>query len=115
MIFFIFAKIVQMEKKIPNPFGKKGSLKHQEKTQEIADEIERNNLVPKRELEIVTPAGKKKKRFVDVAALDLKKSVVALYQVGKTKKNGSPVKREAEAIEDIETAVNLKVNFCNFN
>jgi hypothetical protein len=35
-------------------------------------------------------------------------------QIGKADKNGKPVKREQEAIEDIEKHTNLKVKFVNY-
>ncbi len=38
-----------------------------------------------------------------------------IVQVGKTDKDGNPVKREQEAIEDIETHTGLKVKFVNYD
>jgi hypothetical protein len=103
------------DKKPPNPNGKKGGEKHQNKTSETAAKIEAKDLIAKKELEVDTPQGKKTKRYVDVAALDLDRKVVELYQVGKTNKNGTPVKREQEAIADIEAVLKMKVQFLDYN
>lgn len=66
----------------------------------------------------ITP---KKTRIVDVGALLIKrvKDVITLKwlkiaQIGKTDKNGNPVKREQEAIEEIEAASGIKVQFYDY-
>jgi len=37
-----------------------------------------------------------------------------IVQIGKTNKNGEPVKREKEAIKDIEKATGVKVEFYDY-
>jgi hypothetical protein len=37
--------------------------------------------------------------------------LIEIYQVGRTNKNGTPVKRERKAMADIENATNIKVIF----
>jgi uncharacterized protein YgfB (UPF0149 family) len=99
-----------MAKKIPNPNGKKGSEGHQNKVKEVIARFDPTLYTTAREYLVRTPDGKKKKRFVDVAALKGKKPAF-LVQVGKTKSDGSPVKREQEAMDDIEQAIQVKVQF----
>jgi len=99
-------------KKVPNPWGKKGSPEHQNAVTAIENEIFANDMLPITEYEVLTPAGKKTKRFVDVAAIDRQSlELIELYQTGLTNKNGEPIKRERDAIEDIENAKGIKVIF----
>ncbi len=100
-----------MAKVVPNPFGKKGGLKHQAKVREVVEDMLDENLNPVEEFLVPTPEGSKSKRFVDVARLDDNQDLIKLVQVGKTNAKGEPVKREREAIEDIEKATNKTVNF----
>lgn len=100
-----------MAKKVPNPNGRKGGDKHQNKVKQVEESLKDEDLLPDLEHRIFTPNGKKTKRFVDVAGLDESRSVKKLIQVGKTNKNGQAVKRERDAIEDIENATGLKVDF----
>ena len=100
-----------MSKKTPNPNGKKGGEQHQEKVQEIVDDLLENDFTTQKEFYVKTPIGKKRGRFVDVAGFKLPTNESKLVQVGKTNKNGKPVKREQEAIQDIEQATGLKVDF----
>ncbi len=100
-----------MAKVVPNPFGKKGGLKHQSKVREVVEDMLEENLNTVEEFLVPTPEGSKSKRFVDVAGLDDNQDLIKLAQVGKTNAKGKPVKREREAIEDIEKATNKTVNF----
>ncbi|TAD98190.1 MAG: hypothetical protein EAZ97_11180 [Bacteroidetes bacterium] len=100
--------------------GKKGSELHQkvqdaeyEKTKlEFPTEIVKVDI----EVPISTPNGKKKGRVADVAAFSKEKPLhfFKVVQVGKTDQDGKPVKREQEAIEDIETHFDVKVNFIDY-
>jgi len=52
---------------------------------------------------VKTPDGKKSKRFVDVAGVDKKTGKPKVFvQVGKARKDGKPIKRERDAIDDIK-------------
>ena len=97
-----------------NPYGKKGCPEHQEKIQELGESIERKGLTPFFEYVFNINGGKKKKRFADVVGLTPKMKLVEIHQVGKMNENGTPVKRERDAINDIEENLNnksIKVQF----
>jgi len=47
--------------------------------------------------------------------LDNQENLKILIQVGKSNKNGQPVKRERDAIDDIQKALNQDVTFINYN
>ncbi|MFC4812911.1 RHS repeat domain-containing protein [Paenibacillus sp. GCM10023250] len=93
-------------KKVPNPNGKKGGAAHQQKTQEVEDDIRSRDLTPVREQEYDTKGGYKSKRYADVVAVNKNNEVVEIHQVGKKNKNGTPVSRERKAIQDIKTSKN---------
>jgi hypothetical protein len=69
---------------------------------------------------VITPKGKKQLRFLDIAGVtnpeseDENEELVRLIQVGKTDEKGRPVKREQEAIDDIEKATKKKVEFYDY-
>jgi RHS repeat-associated protein len=89
----------------PNPYGKKGGPKHQKKVNEAEKEVRKKGLQPKSEYMVKTPGGKKSKRFIDVAGIDKKtKKPKVFIQVGKARKDGKPIKRERDAIDDIKKA-----------
>lgn len=103
--------------------GKKGSKKHQDvqesefqKTIEEYKEV--SEILVKTEVPVQTFNGKKMLRVVDVAAYSTNNENHVDYhkivQVGKTDKNGEPVKREKEAIEDIEKHAHIKVTFVDY-
>ncbi len=98
-----------MEKKIPNPNGKKGNEDHQNFIIELFIKLSKKYKLADTEVSI--NIDNKKKRFVDVAGLDEEGNPVELHQVGRTNKDGSPVIRERRAITDIEKATKLKVIF----
>ena len=103
-----------------NTNGKKGSQKHQDvqdtefektKLEFPTEEVKVDTEVP-----ISTPNGKKKGRVADVAAFSTEKPLAffKIVQIGKRDKDGKPVKREQEAIEDIEAHFDVKVNFVDY-
>ena len=97
-----------------NPYGKKGCPEHQEKIQEIGEEIEKKGLIAIFEYVFKIKDGKKKKRYADVVGLTHAMKLVEIHQVGKENKNGTAVKRERDAISDIErnsNNKNIKVQF----
>ncbi len=103
-------------KKIPNPFGKKGKPAHQEKVKEAEKDLKKEGYT-KTETEVMvpTPKGEKSKRFVDVKGTNPETGESKMVQVGKTNKDGTPVKRERTAKADIEEATGEKVEFKSYN
>lgn len=104
-----------------NPNGKKGSQKHQDVQDAEFEKLKQEyyhdqEIMVNTEVPVFTPHGKKKQRVADVAAFHIEQPFpfVKVVQVGKTDKEGNPVKREQEAIEDIEKHTNLKVKFVNY-
>ena len=110
-----------MAKKVNNPDGKKGGDKHQKVVNEqvkiLRNEFSDDGITVRSEVVVSTPNGKKAFRFADIAAFRFINSVLEylkIIQVGNTDKNGKPVKREQEAIADIEAHTNLKVTFVDY-
>jgi hypothetical protein len=100
----------------PNPFGKKGGPAHQQKIDEIFQDIKDRGLIPRTEERVITEGGGKSSRYVDVSALDpATGKVVERYQVGKQTKAGNPVKREVRAMDDIEAADGLRPTSVPYN
>ena len=104
-----------------NPNGKKGSQKHQDVQEAEKEKLKKEfkdlkNIDIETEIPVSTPNGKKKGRVADVAAYSKKNEIKfhKIVQVGKTDKAGKPVKRELEAIEDIEKHTDLKVKFVDY-
>ncbi|MBK7057304.1 MAG: hypothetical protein IPH52_20105 [Leptospiraceae bacterium] len=97
-------------KKIPNPFGKKVVKRIRKKVEEVADEVETRDLKVVKEKNIDLSTGKR--RYIDVAGIDLDDNIVELHQVGKQTKKGLPVKRERVVIssQSVKKQV-LKLNF----
>jgi len=103
-----------------NPNGKKGSQKHQQvqekELQKAHDEYkEIADAEARKEVSISTPNGKKSSRVADVAVFSRKKPLrfFKIVQIGKSK-NGKPVAREQEAIEDIESHYDINVDFIDY-
>ena len=88
-------------KKVPNPNGKKGGAAHQSTIASI--QPSRTGGTMNYEKRFVTPNGSKGCRYADAVDVVVGK-VVAIHQVGKVNKNGTPVIRESQAIEDIMNA-----------
>ncbi len=103
------------KKKVPNPNGKKGGKKHQAKVNNVADDIESRGLDVIKELYFKLVGKNKRGRFVDVAGFDKTGQLKELHQIGKRNKNGTPVKRERNAIEDLEGRTKIKVKFHSYN
>ena len=101
------------EKKNPNPYGKLGGPEHRKKVEEVGKEVRERNLATifERAIELLTG----KKRYVDVAGVDEFDNVQELHQIGKQTKNRLPVKRERDAIEDIEKAQEIRPEFHPYN
>jgi hypothetical protein len=99
----------------PNPDGKKGGKAHQETNKREADRMEKEGKVVQSEVKIDTPGGKKSKRFVDQTGTDPTTGSKEMVQVGKQNKNGTPVKRERDAMDDIEKATGQRPTFVPYN
>lgn len=102
------------DKKIPNPYGRKGGLKHQEKVEEIALEIRDKKRNPVKEFFIRLFTNDKAK-FIDVAEFEEDGNLIDFYQVGKQNKNGEPVKRERDALDEIELGYGVRPKFYSYN
>ena len=100
-------------RKVPNPHGRKGSPEHRQEIQKIAEQIEASGFEAIKEFFIRLFSGKKK--FIDVAAVDVNKQAVEFHQVGKTNKNGTPVSRERKNKKEIEEGSGIKVIFHPFS
>jgi hypothetical protein len=103
------------KKKVPNPNGRKGGKLHQEKINEIEADILKRNLSPLRERYYKNTEGGKS-RFADIVAENKETGAEEeIYQVGKQNKNCKPVKRERDAMDDIEKISGMKVIFRPYN
>jgi len=103
-------------KKVPNPWGKVGGPEHRAAVKQTAEEILQTEMDFELEIHVPTPDGKKKGRFADIASIDRATNLpVNYYQIGKTNKNGTPIKREVEAMDDIETATGKRPIFKPYN
>jgi len=100
---------MKTNKKTPNPNGRKGCEAHQSLIKKMVAFIVSLGLFPVEERMIITKDGKK--RFADVVGLDDSGELIEIVQVGITNKNGEPVSRERQAIEEIEKATGKKVRF----
>ena len=104
------------KKKVPNPNGKKGGEAHQNKTDEVEKKIIQRKLNPVREIYKRKTDKNGKSRYIDIGAEDKKTGdLVEAHQIGKQNKNGTPVKRERDAMEDIEKLSGIKVTFHPYN
>ncbi|GEM_PF-1218875 len=107
-----------------NKNGKKGSEKHQEAQKaefhKTEKEYEGNKeIIVKTEVTVQTPNGVKDIRVADVGAFSWLKNTFRMkfhkiIQIGRTNKDGTPVKREQEAIEDIEQHTGIQVTFVDY-
>lgn len=111
--------------KVNNPNGKKGSKAHDDAKNLLLTQLKEEfkdhaNVQVKDEVPIAT-YGKKNIRIADIAAfiVDRIGNLIAvtwskIIQVGRTNAQGKPVKREQEAIDDIEKATGVKVEFYDY-
>ncbi|MDI1434744.1 hypothetical protein [Polyangium sorediatum] len=104
------------ERRVPNPDGRKGGKAHQDKVDDVAEDIKKRNLDPVKEFPVETPGGPKKKRYMDVAGVDKNtKQPVEFHQVGKQRKDGQPVSRERKPIDEVERAKGIRPKFHPYN
>jgi RHS repeat-associated protein len=92
-------------KRGPKPFG---TGPHNNKIKEVADSVKNGEVIAGGqtglpEVGIKTPGGVKQSRRPDILVQRPDGSQYGI-NVGKTTKNGAPIKREAEAINDLEGA-----------
>jgi hypothetical protein len=110
------------DQSMANPNGKKGSPLHQEvqdmeSVKTKAEFKNQPNVIVREETPVSTPEGAKKHRVADVAAYTVDNKGIKFYkivQIGKTNKDGKPVKREQEAIDDIEKHTDIRVTFIDY-
>jgi RHS repeat-associated protein len=103
------------EGKVPNPDGKKGGEKHQETNQKEANRMKEEGKNVQSEVYVKTPNGKKTGRFIDQVGTNPKTGEKEMIQVGKQNKNGTPVKRERDAMDDIQKETGQRPKFVPYN
>jgi RHS repeat-associated protein len=103
------------EKRVPNPNGRNGGEGHQNKIGEIEKEMQGRGLETKREVKVDTKGGNKDTRYVDIEGKDPKTGQTEQVQVGRQNKNGTPVSREKQALDDIEKATRNRPKFEPYN
>ncbi|HRG49331.1 MAG TPA: hypothetical protein PLG41_24215 [Leptospiraceae bacterium] len=102
------------EKKVPNPYGRKGGLEHQAKVEEVAKEVGERGFFVRLEYLVSLVTGKK--RFMDVAGLDEEtRKPVEFHQIGKETKSGNPVKRERDVLDEIARERDIILKFHAYN
>ncbi len=102
------------EKKVPNPYGRKGGEKHQEKVKEVFADVEKRGFIGGFEkfIRLITGQG----RYIDVVGLDQDTEIpVEFHQIGIQTKKGLPVKRERDVIEEIEKYKDIRIEFHAYN
>jgi len=92
-----------------------GGKEHQEKINEIFDEIDEKGLIAVKELVISLTNKPKKSRLVDVAAFDSNRRLVELHLVSRLNKTGLMLKHEVETMQDLEEETGIKVQFHSFS
>ncbi len=97
----------------PKHPGRAGGKKHKSLVDKLMDMFRLKNKDSVKEYRVKLDNGKS--RYADVAVVDEKQAPVELHQVGVQSQNGTPVKRECDAIEDIEKANPIKVQFHPYN
>lgn len=91
-----------VERTVPNPWGKKGSPRHQDVVEDVRNDVERRGLRAVIEQPFETAGGYKNKRYADVVGIDKKtERIVEIHQVGRINKGKTIVARERKAFEDI--------------
>lgn len=100
---------------MPNPWGKKGSPRHQAYVEDEVRNMQKNN-VNNPEIEVRTEVrivgADEKVRYIDAQAVNTQTGeVVDQVQVGRTNKNGTPVMRERQAINDIDSATQFNTRY----
>ena len=92
------------DKAVPNPYGKTGSPEHVDVVDHAAAQLKKDGYTVRKEVEVPTPGGNKEKRYVDVVGTK-DGSPTRYIQVGAQNKNGSPVSREAKALDDLNRVI----------
>ena len=64
---------------------------------------------------VKTPGGTKKSRRPDITFQNRKTGEIYRENVGKTKKDGTPVKREEEALDDLENETGKRPVFTPYD
>ncbi len=104
------------EKKVPNPHGRKGGPAHQKGVEKAEQKLRDEGFTEtRREVEVKTPNGQKSKRYIDTQGRNPTTGETKGVQVGKQNKNGTPVKRERDALDDIEKATGQRPDYHPYN
>lgn len=100
---------------ITNPYGKKGGLAHQSTVASITPIAKGGEI--RYEVKYNTPNGSKNYRYADAVEVSEGK-ITQIYQVGRVNKNGTPVSREVQAINDIKSSPdynNVRITYLPYN
>ena len=97
--YYVSDSAVLVHNTCPNPNGKKGSQAHQDKVQEIGNDLTSRGYDVTYEYRVNTTGGYKNTRYVDVYATNGNDSIGD--QVGKITAGGQPVARERRALTDL--------------
>jgi RHS repeat-associated protein len=94
-------------------WGKLGGPLHREAVARVARSLRESGFEVEKEVRIPTPNGAKSSRWVDVVGT--RGSETRMYQIGRQNLDGTPVAREAQALDDIEGATGIRPNFVPYN
>lgn len=97
--YYVSDSCVLVHNTCPNPNGKKGSQAHQDKVQEIGNDLKSRGYDVTYEYRVNTTGGYKNTRYVDVYATKGTDSIG--IQVGRMTASGQPVARERRALADL--------------
>jgi RHS repeat-associated protein len=105
--------------KIPNPFGSRGGPKHRDKIDKRIEELKalgHKHIGGGSEPEVVirTPGGKKKTRRPDITTMD-PDGKIHHENVGRSRRDKSPIARERQALDDIEAATGRRPVFTPYD
>jgi RHS repeat-associated protein len=101
---------------IGTPFirwGKLGGPAHRAEIARQEKALKEQGYTVRREVNIKTPNGAKSSRWADLEGT--KDGETVYVQVGRQNKNGTPVAREVQAMEDIEGATDIRPRFAPYN
>jgi hypothetical protein len=100
----------EVNKFVPNPNGKTGSKAHQDMVAQAGEDMKAQgyNKVTN-EVRVKTPGGNKENRYVDAVGENTATGEKKFVQVGVQNKNGTPVSREQQALDDLNKAIGLDI------
>jgi hypothetical protein len=94
-------------------WGKLGGPLHRAGVERVSRSLEESGFKVQREVRIPTPNGAKSSRWVDVVGT--RNGDMRMYQIGRQNLDGTPVAREVQALDDIEGATGIRLDFLPYN